>query len=304
MDLQNESQLQEINGIGPKTEERLNAAGVFTLSQLAALSAAEVAAICGDLVKGPVAAARNWIDQAVQLLVELETQEEKSARTGNGLHYAVFHVKLLLDDDAQVRRTEVNPLLASAKPYKAAGWQPNEVVEYIEDQASLKQKGETPQIDDTQQVKKEMDGDQRGSAKSSATLAITKLTLVDNLGQASDAITFREAFWRVSVDWAVEGADRLPEDDSWTVMLYLNPIGKGEEIVFGASDPIKVSTGSHLSGNMWAYKTVINVDPTVIAAPLPNVFRLAVAIVGHEDDAARLPMAYQEGEIVSILEPA
>lgn len=61
--------LKLINGIGPGVEKRLNGVGVFTYTQLAALSPADVAAAVADLsgLSSERIIKQDWIGQALKL---------------------------------------------------------------------------------------------------------------------------------------------------------------------------------------------------------------------------------------------
>lgn len=295
--------LQAINGIGPAIEKRLNKAEIFTVSQLAGMNAADLVGL--DIIGVSTEAAQKWIDEAARILLASESEEDKKARTGNGLHYASFHVKLTIDEEARVRRTEIQPVSSEQPAYKAAGWRPEDIIAYIEERAKLSKvisKPEPAPISDEEKTavhkKTQLQKDENPK------ITLTDVSLVDKEGNMSPEITFRGKFWHLILGWVVEPAVGLLEKDAWLATLYLNPIGKGEELAFRAITPVRVAEGSRLSETMRRYQAVIEIDPAGIDAPLPRVYRLGVSIVGVGEAAARLPMTYQEGEIVSILEPA
>jgi predicted flap endonuclease-1-like 5' DNA nuclease len=69
--------LKLINGIGPAVEKRLNGVGIFTFTQLAALSPADVAAAVADLTGLPAEriVKQDWIGQARRLAAESTSSE-------------------------------------------------------------------------------------------------------------------------------------------------------------------------------------------------------------------------------------
>jgi predicted flap endonuclease-1-like 5' DNA nuclease len=69
--------LKLINGIGPAVEKRLNGVGIFTFTQLAALSPADVAAAVADLtgLSAERIVKQDWIGQARRLAAESTSSE-------------------------------------------------------------------------------------------------------------------------------------------------------------------------------------------------------------------------------------
>lgn len=69
--------LKLINGIGPAVEKRLNAIGIFTFAQLAALSPADVAAALADLIglSSEHIIKQDWIGKAHKLAEESTSSE-------------------------------------------------------------------------------------------------------------------------------------------------------------------------------------------------------------------------------------
>jgi hypothetical protein len=129
--------LKLINGIGPGVEKRLNDIGIFTFTQLAALSPADLAAAVAGLagLSTERIIKQDWIGQARKLAEEsaiTEAQEkieapadsgqantfktpvdpsssssEDTAPSMTGYHTANFQVELLLDENNYVRSTHV-----------------------------------------------------------------------------------------------------------------------------------------------------------------------------------------------------
>src|ERR1700693_3377821 len=69
--------LQIINGIGPAVEKRLNAIGIFTFAQLAALSPADVAGALADLngLSSEHIIKQDWIGKPHKLAEESTSSE-------------------------------------------------------------------------------------------------------------------------------------------------------------------------------------------------------------------------------------
>jgi hypothetical protein len=120
--------LKLIVGIGPAVEQRLRAGGIDSFARLAALTEAEIA---GMLAGARVTVARirkeQWISQARELggrspVVPSETVARQ--------HYETYTVRLLLNDDNDVRYTEVQHVQSNEKQ-TWAGWNEKGLARFI-----------------------------------------------------------------------------------------------------------------------------------------------------------------------------
>jgi predicted flap endonuclease-1-like 5' DNA nuclease len=130
--------LKLIKGIGPAIEHRLNTAGIYTYSQLAAMSPNELALLFTNLtgLSAERIAQKDWIGQALQLVTESEDAEITQAVPDSHQHYSVFTVELLLDENNNVRRTSVIHVQSQVKS-AWAGWEEGRLLYFINQSAAL-----------------------------------------------------------------------------------------------------------------------------------------------------------------------
>jgi hypothetical protein len=94
-----------IDGIGPGIEKRLQATGILTYAQLAAMTPEQVMKALGDMIgltKKRITD-KDWIGQARQLAATTPRDEPSDRESRQ--HYATFTIELLLDGENRVRRT-------------------------------------------------------------------------------------------------------------------------------------------------------------------------------------------------------
>ena len=65
-----------VDGIGPKGEEALAAAGITTLTQLVAMSAADITALEEKIGKPGVVAKEEWVEQAKEMIGGAEPRSQ------------------------------------------------------------------------------------------------------------------------------------------------------------------------------------------------------------------------------------
>jgi hypothetical protein len=126
-----------VQGIGPGFEARLNAAGIRTYAQLAAMSPETVVSMLGKVIGLTVKRVvdEDWVGQARMLAAQERALADPDAMGGRQ-HYATFTVELLLDEDNAVRRTHAL-CIQSEKEDTCAGWDPNRLLDFINNQAGL-----------------------------------------------------------------------------------------------------------------------------------------------------------------------
>lgn len=134
---------KRISGIGPAIERRLHQAGILSFAQLAALTPAEIAVLVNDLagMSAERIAEQDWPGQARRLAPEsdpVETHHDPTdvANPGNRQHDASFTVKLLLNEDNSVRRTQMVDNRSKAEE-QWAGWNASRMMAFICQQADL-----------------------------------------------------------------------------------------------------------------------------------------------------------------------
>jgi hypothetical protein len=126
-----------VQGIGPGIEARLHAAGIRTYAQLAAISPEAVVSALGKVIGLTVKRVvdQDWVGQA-RVLAAQERPFADPDDKGGRQHYATFTVELLLDEDNTVRRTR-SLCIQSEKEDTCAGWDPNRLFGFINQQAGL-----------------------------------------------------------------------------------------------------------------------------------------------------------------------
>ena len=90
---------QKIDGIGPRSAQRLWDAEIRTLEDLAKRTPEDLASVTGRSAE--LIASQNWTGQARELA------GPPPEASGPRQHYAAFHVEFLLESDNRVRRTTI-----------------------------------------------------------------------------------------------------------------------------------------------------------------------------------------------------
>jgi hypothetical protein len=130
-----------IRGIGPRFESQLHKAGILTYTQLSILSSDELAGLFKDFngISAERIAQQNWTGQARKLAAEKTPSEAniEPAPLEGRLHYAVFTVELLLDEENNVRRTRVMHVQNQSE-VTWAGWEEPKLVNFFIESAQLK----------------------------------------------------------------------------------------------------------------------------------------------------------------------
>lgn len=142
--------LQLINGVGPAVEKRLNGTGIYTFSQLAALSPADIAAAIADLsgLSTERIIKQDWIGQARQqalsdsLFLESEVQVVSPAQQHRPI---TFTVEFLLDENNSVVSTHVLHA-QSGRNHTWAGWQKTQLADFMSESVGLSVRSNEPVI--------------------------------------------------------------------------------------------------------------------------------------------------------------
>jgi predicted flap endonuclease-1-like 5' DNA nuclease len=136
--------LKRINGIGPAIERRLHEADILTFGQLAALTPVKIASLVSDLagMSAERIAELDWPGQARELAAEsvpVETHHDVTdeGNPGNRQHDVSFTVKLLLNEDHSVRRTQMVDNRSRVRE-QWAGWNASRMEAFICQQADLR----------------------------------------------------------------------------------------------------------------------------------------------------------------------
>lgn len=132
---------KRISGIGPAIQQRLHQADIRTFAQLADLTPTQIADLISDLagISAERIAEQDWPGQAQKLIPEPTPAEAPpgAAPSGNRQHDSSFTVKLLLNEDNSVRRTQMVDNRSNAEE-QWAGWSTTRLVAFISQQAALR----------------------------------------------------------------------------------------------------------------------------------------------------------------------
>jgi hypothetical protein len=112
--------LTRISGIGSKTAEKLNAAGIQTYADLASRSAEDIVKLLSDVTGLSAARLDSWRDQARELAATTsattaEAPEIPAGAPDNGQHYESFVIRVLLNEDGSIRRTTAEHIRSGAR---------------------------------------------------------------------------------------------------------------------------------------------------------------------------------------------
>lgn len=134
--------LKRIGGIGAGLEKRLNAKGIFTYEQIAALSTGELVS-CLDNVIGLTTnriEKQNWIGQAHKLAAEeksLPVDNPTEKTLGGHSPRATFTIELLLNKDNEVRGTTITHC-QTKKEKNWPGWHQDQLIDFMASTGELK----------------------------------------------------------------------------------------------------------------------------------------------------------------------
>jgi len=138
-----EGEFRRIKGIAQATEQALHVAGILTFNKLASLTPDEIAeALPGQVGVKERAVRQDWKGEAAKFAHRLsetsktEDVEEDTQDPSDGKHYESFKVSLLLHDNRNVKRTDVEWVRTSTKDHWS-GWEPDRLTAWIAEKAEL-----------------------------------------------------------------------------------------------------------------------------------------------------------------------
>lgn len=130
-----------IKGIGPAVQKRLHEANIFTFTQLASLKPKKLAKLLEDMAgfSPERITSQDWIGQANRMAIKTEktTINPSTYPINHSQHYASFTVKLLLDKDNLVRRTQVENIQNNEEISAWAGWDIIRLSQFFKSSARL-----------------------------------------------------------------------------------------------------------------------------------------------------------------------
>jgi hypothetical protein len=153
--------LTRIAGIGAKTAERLNAAGIRNYADLASRSADDLVVLLSDVAGMSSARLDGWRDQARELATATADEPARAVPQGsgpedsvpevageapsNGQHYESFVVRVLLNTDGSIRRTTAQHVGTGTERHWP-GLERQALSEFIEEAASPRLGERSPRL--------------------------------------------------------------------------------------------------------------------------------------------------------------
>jgi hypothetical protein len=133
---------KRIPGIGPASERKLRHAGIHTFEELAARPPEELAALSGS----PLGRTKEWARRARLLAAGPSAPDrgEEPEPVGNRQRYETFTVRLLLDEQDDVRRLQVAHVQSGIER-TWAGWETAELLDFLVEQAALRARAGAPE---------------------------------------------------------------------------------------------------------------------------------------------------------------
>jgi hypothetical protein len=221
--------LKRIKGIGAGVETRLNQAGILSFAQLAASTPEEISGILADMIgmSPQKINDQDWIGQAKQFSAEVEADEAINipASSSDQQHYETFSVKLLVDDDKQVRRTNIVHV-QKGEEENWAGWDEQRLIAFVVEHAALT----VPTSKTTLQMNVESVPATKADI-ASPPVEITRF-LIDTANTVVNGtesnIFATDQDWSIQLEWT-SSADELITG-TWQVKAYLESIGPGNGV--------------------------------------------------------------------------
>jgi hypothetical protein len=293
--------LARIRGIGPGIQQRLYAAGIVTFEQLAGRSAAELAAVVGDIagMSAELISKKDWVGQA-QALAEAKAAEaapeavlaedlpaDLSVEAPAALarqHYATFTVELLLGDEREVRRTRVRHVQGGAEEAWAS-WNAPRLLDFFIGQAALEVAESAPEPAAPETAAAE------ARPVPQPTLAVRSLEVVPADGEPGNFLAHGQSFEvRLGLDIEEEAALR---NQPLSYALVVN----AKDLRTRSHHTIGETQGALTPG-----------DPSLLRVPgaeLPRgIFRLETAVTIElppaEGKAPERLTAFQEGQLFQV----
>jgi hypothetical protein len=282
--------LKRIKGIGAGVETRLNQAGVLSFDQLAATSPEQISDMLADMIgmSPQKIEDQDWIGQAKQFSTEAEADEAMKipASSTDQQHYETFSVKLLVDDDKQVRRTNIIHV-QKGEEENWAGWDEQRLIAFVVEHAAL--------TVTTSNTTLQMNVESLPATQADILSSPTEITHFN-----IDTVDVREVgnggtsnIIATDQDWSIQLKWTLPDNElisgNWQVKAYLESMGPGN----GVDDNEYAFPGISLPiiSNKNSYSGELNFNARDIA---PGIYWLVVTITSEN------AMKRQSGKLVPV----
>jgi hypothetical protein len=281
-----------IRGIGPAIEGRLHDAGILSFTQLGAMSPPDIYTLVRGFPGMSVGriAEQGWSDRACELAPEPTPAESHSdaAHSGDRQHYATFTIKLLLDEDNNVRRTQITHI-QSDDEVLWPGWDWHRMIEFIVHHAAL----HLPPLEPLPQSESP-DGStlELLSSKPSPqpeppdrpTLKVIKATTQEVGSIVPSNVINSNQTWSIHTEWELSSVTMDMLTGHWLVQTHLEPIGPGQKyslpVSRGAKVPLSDFTKPEGTIYTYQYKHDINIAAGTVAA---GTYKLVVAIIWEKE---------------------
>ena len=292
--------LKRIKGIGQCMETRLNRAGIFTFSQLASFAPGQISEILTGMIgmSPDKIKEQDWSGQASQLAMEAKSDEstKMSANPDDHQRYETFSVKLLVDEENQVRRTNIVHVQKGAEQ-NWAGWDEQRLIAFVVKHAALT-------VTATQiTVPRSMESvpatetniapfpagvlqttSRHAHLHHERTLLIDEVEIREKRGVAPPNIIATNQDWSIRLAWTLCGLE--PFFGNWLVKVYLESMGPGMDYVLPSDDGARIALvdGDMKAMNVYSYSNELNFKAGEIA---PGIYWL-VATIAWEKHPGKL----------------
>lgn len=248
--------LTRIGGIGSKTAERLNAAGIRTYAELASRSVNDIIMLLPDVSGLSPARLDSWRDQARELAAASPAQTVPDT-PGNGQRYESFLVRVLLNEDGSIRRTTAQHIGTGAES-RWSSLDRRALPDFIESAISSSSEPVVPRQAETAselvrplqaeapELPTPLPAESRPAA--APTVPAERVRLISSAVLSVERTVLRatEPFTlTMTVDLAesTTGADRL----AYSTIVVARPVSAGPKLTVAQSDGVLASTSSAIS---------------------------------------------------------
>jgi hypothetical protein len=276
-----------IKGITPSIEGRLREAQIFTFSQLAAITPANLAELIGGF--GGVSEERiieqNWLGQARELAPISSKKQDEEAVPVSDIENEGFVVDLFLDGEKQVRKTQVLQV-KSGEGDEWEGWDETRLINFFIRRTEMRLSEKRHEAEAAVATAKTVISDEPASSpaeRSGSQAGVVNLRSVEtipaNNEKASRLIKSGEPF-RVRLSFGID--DPLKSNiDSFDYALFISASKFGENsrqtlrqaqgMINVADDAIMVDVPRpDLQPGLYKIEATLEINPTSTISPISH----------------------------------
>jgi len=282
--------LKRIKGIGAGVETRLNQAGILSFAQMAASTPEEISGILADMIgmSPQKINDQDWIGQAKQFSAEVEADDaiNISASSSDQQHYETFSVKLLVDDDKQVRRTNIVHV-QKGEEENWAGWDEQRLIAFVVEHAALTVTTSKTTLQMNVESVPATQADILSPPAEITHFDIETVNVREVGNRGTSNIIATEQDWSIQLKWILPDNELI--SGNWQVKAYLESMGPGN----GVDDNEYAFPGISLPiiPNKNSYSDELNFNAGDIA---PGIYWLVVTITSEN------AMKQQTGKLVPV----